>query len=175
MPHVRQRTPLLVTIAVLFTVLAAPAPASGADLDVADGGSPLNKVEAYLDGKPIKLADVADWYCEDFAFPIIDCFSDPRSLETRANSFLAAATGDYVLIYDYTSFAGSYMYVSQDYSVLALIGWSDRISSMKSINSGSGHFYVDWFYGGNAYYFCCNTQYASLGAYDNTFSSVHRL
>jgi hypothetical protein len=134
-----------------------------------------DEISAYLDGKPIKASQVANWYCEDFAYPVINCFSDPAQLESRAGSFLAAATGDYVVIYDYTGYAGSYMYVSQDYTVLALIGWSDRISSLRSINSGQGHFFVDWFYGGNAYYFCCNTQYPSLGVYDNALSSVHRL
>jgi peptidase inhibitor family I36 len=80
----------------------------------------------------------------------------------------------YVTIYDQAAYAGSFMQVSQDYSVLALIGWNDRISSFKGRNSETGSFYTDWFYGGSAWSFCCNVNQPVLNAYDNTFSSIIR-
>ena len=64
------------------------------------------------------------------------------------------------------------MYMSDDYQVLATIGWNDRISSFIVKNSMTGKFWTDWFYGGSYYYFCCNSQVQYLGGYDNTFSSV---
>ncbi len=130
-------------------------------------------LSADLNGRPLKLVDVANWYCDDFSYPAIHCFSDPTRLEARDAAILSTTALDYVTIYDYTSFAGSYMQVSQDYTVLATIGWNDRISSFKARNSLSGSFYTDWFYGGTGYYFCCNQQITSLGNFDNSFSSVH--
>ena len=64
--------------------------------------------------------------------------------------------------------------MSEDYSVLSLIGWNDRISSFKGRNSQLGAFYVDWFYSGTVWAFCCNQQVANLGSYSNTFSSIRR-
>jgi hypothetical protein len=132
------------------------------------------QLAAELDGKPIELGEVADWYCDDFSFPLIRCFTDYERLEARQTSLESLTTIDYVTIYDYASFAGTYMHVSEDYTVLALLGWNDRISSFKARNGEAGHFYVDWFYGGTGYYFCCNSQVPSLGRFDNAFSSVHR-
>ena len=34
--------------------------------------------------------------------------------------------------------------------------------------------FTDWLFGGSSWPFCCNSQVASLGSYDNTFSSVQR-
>jgi len=129
---------------------------------------------ADLDGRPLKLSDVGNWYCDDFSYPVIHCFSDPSQLEARTTSILAVTAVDYVTVYDYTTFAGSYMHMSEDYTVLAWIGWNDRISSLKGRNSESSHFYVDWFWGGTSYGVCCNQQLSSLGGFDNAFSSVHR-
>jgi hypothetical protein len=79
-----------------------------------------------------------------------------------------------VTIWDGAAFSGAFMNVSQDYSVLATIGWNDKISSFKGRNSETGTFYTDWFYGGSFWAFCCNAQLSSLGSYNNTFSSVLR-
>lgn len=87
---------------------------------------------------------------------------------------VAAGTGVYATVYEYTTFQGSYMHMSQNYTCLACIGWNDRISSFVVLNSQSGNFYTDWFYGGSVYGFCCNQERYSLGGYDNTFSSVYR-
>jgi hypothetical protein len=154
-------------LAVLMLVgLAMPAGASAV--------SPNNGLRAYLDGRPLKLSDVADWYCDDFSYPVIECYSDAGDLEVRTAALLSFSSFDYVTIYDYGTFTGPYMQVSQDYTILATIGWNDRISSFKARNSREGHFQTDWFYGGTGYYFCCNQQVAYLGSFDNTFSSVRQ-
>jgi hypothetical protein len=132
------------------------------------------QLTADLDGRPIKLADVGRWYCDDFDYPAIHCFSEPGALSTREAVVLAVTSVDYVTVYELTGFAGTYMHMSQDYNALVTIGWNDRISSLKGRNNVASHFFTDWFYGGTSYYVCCNTQLTSLGAYDNTFSSVHR-
>jgi hypothetical protein len=131
-------------------------------------------MHADLDGRLIELVDVGKYYCHDFDYPAIHCFSKPLALETSATSALAATAVDYVTVYDYTSFQGAYMYFSQNYSVLAAIGWNDRISSFIVRNSQSGNFYTDWFNGGTVYPFCCNQQLPGLGTFNNTFSSVYR-
>ena len=38
-----------------------------------------DRPRATLDGKPIQLADAADYFCHDFAFPEIRCFSTAAS------------------------------------------------------------------------------------------------
>jgi hypothetical protein len=153
-------------------VLAASALVSPQPARAQTGGK--DRLTADLDGTPIKLEDVANWYCDDFSYPVIHCFSDPMRLEARTQALTATTAVTYVTVYDYTAYAGSYMQMSEDYTVLAWIGWNDRISSFKGRNSEDGHFYVDWFYGGTGYYFCCNQLAGSLGTFDNQFSSVHR-
>jgi hypothetical protein len=143
-----------------------------AGVDAAAPAQP--NLTATLDGRPLKLSAVADWYCDDFSYPVITCFSDPHRLTTRDAAILSTTSVEYVTIYDFTSYTGSFMHVSQDYTVLASIGWNDRISSFVGKNSLDGHFFTDWFNSGTGYYFCCNQNVPSLGAYDNTFSSVHQ-
>jgi hypothetical protein len=142
------------------------------------GGGKASEVRADLDGRPIDPARVGDFYCHDFDYPAIHCFRDAATLEVAVGPAVeaAAAAGvDYVIVFDYTWFAGLYMYVSQDYTALVFLGWNDRISSFMARNGQSGKFWTDWFYTGVSYYFCCNQQVASLGSYSNTFSSVYRL
>ena len=132
-------------------------------------------LRADLEGKPIALSQVGHWYCQDFAPPAIHCFKTSVALESDPMTMAAAASVNYVIVYEFPSFAGAYMYISQDYSVLATIGWNDRISSFRGLNSQGGVFFVDWFYSGSSWNFCCNTQTTFLGTYDDAFSSVHHV
>jgi hypothetical protein len=131
-------------------------------------------LKAYLDGVAIPLEDVSEYYCDDFAYPVITCSRNPLLATARGALLSLLASVDYVTIYELPSYSGAFMNVSQDYTVLALIGWSDRISAFRARNSESGRFYVDWFYGGSTWSFCCNQNLPTLGAYDNTFSSIQR-
>jgi hypothetical protein len=60
------------------------------------------RVEASVDGQRIDAADIADFYCHDFAFPHIHCFRTARELEAAlVDGSIAASFGpsDYVTIY----------------------------------------------------------------------------
>jgi hypothetical protein len=149
-----------------IALLIAPAPVAAA--------IPLEgQLHADVEGKSIALSDVGKYFCEDFSAPAIHCFSRAADLEASVEVVAAAAT-NYVIVYEFQTYAGAYMYMSQDYSALVTIGWNDRISSYRALNSESGHFFTDWFYGGSGFGFCCNQQVPGLGVYDNTYSSVHR-
>jgi hypothetical protein len=140
---------------------------------VIQASQPPQEVSAYLDGRPIPVASIPRYYCDDFSYPEIHCSSQKGVTETRTAA--AAASGaDYATIYDQSSFAGTYMHLSQDYPSLLTIGWNDRISSFKGRNLETARFWTDWFHGGTSWSFCCNTQTPLLGSYNNTFSSVHR-
>jgi hypothetical protein len=149
-------------------IIEPPASMAAADADAAMGPT------AYLDGKPISLASVSKYYCDDFDYPVIRCSTSQLVAGTRASLTLLLTGVDYVTIYDFTYYSGSWMNVSQDYNVLSLIGWNDKISSFRARNSETGRFFVDWLNSGSQWGFCCNTQQPSLGGYDNTFSSIQR-
>jgi hypothetical protein len=159
-------------IAVSFAMAALTAGVAGPP--TAAAGPPGLVVTARLDGKLIPIAEVPTYYCDDFSFPVIQCSVDAGVIDGRLSALLSVTAVDYVTIYDQPLFAGAFMHVSQDYSVLAAIGWNDRISSFKGRNSETGAFNTDWFYGGTTWSFCCNSQVGSLNAYNNTFSSVRR-
>jgi hypothetical protein len=140
-------------------------------------GPKEGQVRAVLDGKAIPLVDVGRNFCHDFAYPEIRCFSSAAALESSLESLgmgLLLAGVTYVTIYDYTTWQGSYMHVSEDYWALSVIGWNDRISSFIARNYESGAFWTDWLYSGTKYNFCCNQAVSWLGGYDNSFSSVYR-
>jgi hypothetical protein len=77
-------------------------------------------------------------------------------------------------VYEHSTYQGAYMHMSEDYSILSLIGWSDRISSFIAKNSLSGAFWTDWLYTRTRYNFCSNSAVGSLGSFNDTFSSVFR-
>jgi hypothetical protein len=156
----------------LFAILVP-----GQGLAVDSTGTTLR---ADLDGKPLDLVQVGRYYCEDFDYPVIHCFTRPAALEATVSAKLSGMTADsttsvnYVVVYEYTSYQGAYMYMSQDYSILATIGWNDRISSLRVLDSSGGVFWTDWLYSGTPWSFCCTNWFSSLGSFDNTFSSVYQ-
>src|SRR5258707_15699592 len=114
------------TLTAALLILSAVAPVSALPSDP----NLRNDLKAYLDGKPIPLAEVGSWYCEDFAHPIIQCYSSSKALEMEVAptiSAMSSATSSvtYVVIYDFTTFQGGYMYLSDDYPALGVIGWND--------------------------------------------------
>ena len=139
-----------------------------------DGAGAVTTLTATLDGKPIPLADVGKYFCDDFSYPVIRCSSSELVAEARSSLFTLLTAVDYVTIWEYELYSGAWMNVSQNYGVLALIGWNDRISSFKGRNGETGEFHTDWFNGGSTWGFCCNQQLGTLGGYNNTFSSVER-
>ena len=159
---------------VILALTAGPVTAS----ESAATSGPADDVEivADLEGVPIPAVAVGKFYCTDVDFPAIHCFKSASGLSGSLQAGVSASllSGvDYVQIYQDVGFGGASMVVSQDYPVLAAIGWNDRISSFKGKNSQTGTFYTDWFAGGSAYGFCCNQQVSSLGGFNNTFSSIY--
>jgi hypothetical protein len=151
----------------------------------ATAGSEEQQLTAYLNGRPIELADVGLWYCHDFDYPKIQCFKSSAGLERDVASRSTAQGGlsalavhgpnDYVTIYAEPSYAGAYAHLSANYDQLWIIGWNDRISSYKARNTQRGEFFTDWFGSGYVRGFCCNTTMPWLtSTYDNKFSSVYR-
>ena len=143
------------------------------------------ELRADLEGRPIDPAQASSYFCHDFDFPQIHCFSTPSELEATvaetgqlsSQDVVIAAVGasDYVTIYSSPGYAGSFAHLSQNYDALATIGWNDTISSYKARNSRTGAFYEHWFAGGARRTFCCNQNVPSLpSGVDNTFSSVYQ-
>jgi hypothetical protein len=141
-------------------------------------------VIADVDGRPIKIAQIATFWCHDFDYPKIHCFRSAKDLEeAKVTQFVALAAvspsfaaGDYVTIFDGQVYTGGAIDLSQSYDALWSIGWNDRVSSYKGRNSVSGKFWTDWYSSGTARSFCCNANVSSLpGNLDNAFSSVYRL
>jgi hypothetical protein len=137
-------------------------------------------VRADLDGRPINPRLTSRYYCHDLDFPVIHCSrtTAARDASVRtavAGSISALSAADYLVIYDGPNFSGTSMVVSQNYDALFGIGWNDRISSYRGLNSASGRLWTDWFASGTLRTFCCNTLVATLPAgLDNAFSSVYR-
>jgi hypothetical protein len=161
------------TRALLFGVLLALLPTTPAT-------AAAPEIVVTLDGRPIPATAIAMHHCHDLEFPIVRCFGKAAERDLAASAEVSIAGIEsvtavaYVTMYDGSSFSGSSFLVSQNYDVLATIGWNDRVGSFKARNSETGRFYVDWFAGGGSWAFCCNQQTASLGSFNNTFSSVYR-
>lgn len=167
-----RRWPGLVFGALLIASLVGPASVSAVSARPLPGDAVRASVRADLDGVPIELTKVGAYFCHDFAYPQIHCFSRASNLEAAVAPILATGGVNFAAGFDFASFQGPYMYFSQNYSVLATIGWNDRISSFVALNGQSGRFWTDWFFSGTSYSFCCNQQIPSLGSYNNTFSSI---
>jgi hypothetical protein len=173
--HRRLRTST-VLIALILGALLPPAAS-------ATRGSALR---AELDGRSMALSAVGQYYCHDFDWPIILCYSSSASLEeavtatvlrrvTSVTSTESATALNYVRLYDLSGYAGPYIYLSADYPQLSVIGWNDRASSYVAVNSLTSALYVNTYYAGPTLFLCCNQHAPSLsGTFDNQISSAHR-
>jgi hypothetical protein len=161
----------IVACLMLLASIAGAAPVA------ASGGS---DVRADLEGTAIGVSEIANFYCYDHDYPRIHCFRTAVRLEASVGSAgagptAAAAASDYVIVYSATTYAGSYMYISQNYDTLAWVGWNDRIRSYRGLNGGIGSFWNDWYGTGTGFNFCCNVTVPSLSAtFDRQITSVYR-
>jgi hypothetical protein len=171
-------------LAALILALASPAAHAVAP---GDPGVPADQaleaaagrglIKAYLDDRRISVNEIPEYYCHDFDYPEIRCFTTGEELDAASApeaQLLAFMGGTYVTVYEHSTFNGAYMHISQDYDLLFLVNWNDRISSFRSRNCGSGYFWTDWFGGGNWYRFGCNQSVSILYGWNDTFSSVYR-
>jgi len=145
-------------------------------------------LSADLDGRAIALTDVSNFYCHDFDWPAIHCFSTPAAVERAvaqvavernpeaADTAEAVSALSYIRVFDWTWYAGAYIYLSQDYSDLGAIGWNDRISSYTGSNDETSALFVDTYHQGAGIIVCCNNIASTLSStYDNKISSTERL
>ena len=160
----------VVLVAMLVIALLIPPPAAA--------GEPSVEVTAHLAGRPIPLLDVSGYHCHDLDYPRIHCYRTDVEVSAAIEpvlGLLAVTATSYVRVFEHSWYAGGSMTISQDYTVLATIGWNDRISSFAALNSETGNFYWDWFYGGSMpYTFCCNQNVPTLGTWNDNISSVRR-
>ena len=167
----------VIGVLALISVLMVPPAASGAD---------RVSIRASLEGRQIAPSRVADFYCHDFDYPHIRCFRTPARLEravarrlagrgsqSSTSTLVEVAALNYVKVFEHASFAGNYAYFSADYPDLRAIGWNDKISSYKGVNSGYGTFYEHIDYTGKYDSFCCNESVSYVGdTYNDIFSAV---
>lgn len=154
--------------------------------DAADANQPT--LTADLEGRAIALTDVSTFYCHDFAWPVIHCFSTPAALERAvaqvaterdpdaASTVEAVSALSYIRVFDWTWYAGAYIYLSQDYNDLSVIGWNDRISSYTGSNNQTSALFVNTYHQGLGFIVCCNNKASTLSStFDNKISSTERL
>jgi hypothetical protein len=175
------RTVIGLLVALALTILL---PATGAEATRGVSAQPsAPSVSAWLDGRPIELATATKYHCHDVTPGYLTCFSDADDRDADASralpeanddeSALAAASGAYVIAWDYTGYAGPSVMLTQDYPYLSTIGWNDKISSYKAYLQLTGYFYQHAQYAGSVQSFCCNAQVSSVGSsFNNTFSSM---
>jgi hypothetical protein len=164
---IRRRSSLVATL--VAALLLPPA---------ASASQPSIEITADLAGRAIPLAEVSEHHCHDLDFPRIHCFDTASELSLALRpvlGLLGVTATSYVQVFEHAWYGGGSMTMSQDYTVLATIGWNDRISSFKALNSETGKFHWDWFYGGSMpYTFCCNQNVPTLGTWNDNISSVRR-
>ena len=137
-------------------------------------------VIADVDGVWIPIDEIPSYFCHDRDYPQIHCFAAADDLEAAlaaGEGFapLAAAATNYVVVFSQASYGGSYLYISQDYDTLAIVGWNDRIRSFRALNGELGRFWTDWYQSGSFLNFCCNSNVPSLSStYDERITSVYR-
>lgn len=162
-----------IAAAVLLLATAAPASASAPST----AGRPA--ITADVNGRAIAPTQIPQYFCHDHDYPRIHCFTTSMALEAAVSSsaatMQATSSSDYVVVYAGTNYYSSYMYVSQNYDALAVVGWNDRIRSYRALNGYPGVFYTDWFGSGAVLDFCCNNTAPYLSStFDSQISSVYR-
>ena len=183
--HARLSRLWTVTVLLVSIVVIAPTEVAASD----------PTIRADLDGRPIPAAQVGDWYCHDFEYPLIHCFRTEAELDAAVASLgyqplgprpntsegldAASPSGvlavSYVHVYVDAGYAGSSAYFSVNYSNLGVIGWNDKISSFVGLDSATGQFFETINYNGFIFGWCCNSAVSYVGASSNDrFSAVRR-
>lgn len=135
------------------------------------------QLTARLGSSVIDPRDAGRYHCHDLDYPIIRCFRTSHALDeafgARAGDGAAPTAVAFVRVYEDAQFTGPSAILSQSYSQLGDIGWNDRITSYRGLNSGSGTFFKNNNFNGESDAFCCNQQVGNVGAnFNDTFSSV---
>lgn len=166
------------------TLLVALAFAGSPGLTAAAESAPASTAgfSATLDGEIADLATATKYHCHDLTPGILTCFrsADARDFDaeaatsTQGSAVELAGSGNYVIAWDYLGFAGSSVFLSQDYPYLSSLGWNDKISSYKAYMTRTGYFFQHAQYAGGVQAFCCNAEVTNVGAtFNNAFSSLN--
>ena len=153
----------------LALLLACPVGAQASQRGEQSGG----RLTAVLVGPDssetaIALLDVAKYDCHDLARPVIRCFVAAATRNQDASLYasvllsaldvdpaaslelpLGATSVTYAIVYDNQNYGGSSFLIASVIPDLAVFGWSNRISSLKSTNGGHPKFWPDANYGGS--------------------------
>jgi hypothetical protein len=144
----------------------------------------LHAQSATYRGHTISLREVANYHCHTGRKNVISCFdteSDKdRSLDqlTAGSASLASATSStqYVTFYADINFGGASFTAVDPIADLGSIGWNDRISSFKSLNSGHPMWWKDAHFGNQNWQWVAGSWVGNVGADANDqFSSVEDL
>jgi hypothetical protein len=145
-----------------------------------------SEVEARRYLEPIALETVGRYHCHDGRHPVITCFDTEteRDIDARASTgsttpsassqSLASVTATYyVTFYEHANYGGASFTTSQSIAHLGTYGWSDIVSSFKSLNSQRPKWWEHADYGGLSWQWTAGAQvsYVGDGANDR-FSSA---
>ena len=132
-------------------------------------------IAATLDGRPATVLEASRHHCVATPTSHLTCFTNSSDRDQAVagsfSSLSASATG-YVIAYADATYFGASVVLSQNFTNLGTIGWSDRISSYKVYTSQTGFFYQGTSYTGAYQSYCCFAQVPYVGnAFNDTFSS----
>ena len=140
---------------------------------------------AFFHGKEIPLSRVAQNHCHNALGSTILCFDSQaerdaslrRTIDAqREMSPASDLSVNYVTFFADINFGGASFTTADPISDLGSIGWNDRISSFKSLNSGHPKWWKDISYSGPAWQWVAGSWVANVGSDANDqFSSVQNV
>ena len=192
--------PLLIRSTALFALaftLICGAPLAAAAATGTDSVDPDGRVvTATYEGQSIDPQLASHYFCHTRDYPIVRCFASQEEVDndlgiveptapgeagmtqSSAGESVGGVTPDfppgvaYTIAYWDINYGGNALTIYGAISNLNILGWGDNISSIKSVNCGIPRYYVDASYSGLYWQNGCNYWSASLGSYNDTFSSV---
>lgn len=135
----------------------------------ADGG-----LTAVLEGRRIRLDEVASHQCHDLEYPHIRCFETTEArdadIESAAES-LGLTSLLYVTFYRDENYGGPSYSASNPIPNLGTVGWNDTITSFISENGQRPRFYSDAGYVTPSWRWAAGAAVANVGSGANDRSS----
>ena len=136
------------------------------------------QVEAYLDGVPIPVSSVPNYFCTMRAYPTIRCFGTEaaRDADTEQAMRVATATSacPMVLVYQDINYGGgNSVFYTGNIPDLTTLGWNDQISSFKQYSTMQVRWYQNSNYGGTSWMWSAGAWVSNVGgAANDQFSSL---
>ncbi len=142
---------------------------AGDDSPASDG-----RPRAALEGDLIPLSSVMSYHCHDADWPVISCFRSGSERDTDLTSARSLAATPYVTVFADADYGGGSLTATVSYADLGILGWSNAITSFKSLNGQHPKFweYVD--YGLPAWQWTAGAWVANVGSGANDRFSALR-